>query len=67
MALPGGPCKLVRALQAGITQENQCLAANPGIAEVRDSVIKRKSFITSYVAAQLDLVLSDLTAPKIPS
>ena len=60
-------CKLDLALQAGLTQENQCLADNPGIAEVRDSVIKRMSFITSYVAAELDLVLRDVTGPKIPA
>jgi hypothetical protein len=51
------------ALQAGVTQENQCLADNTGIAEVRDAVIKRTNFITSYVASELDLVLRDVTAP----
>jgi hypothetical protein len=58
-------CKLDLALQAGITQENQCLSDNPEIAEVRDAVINRKHFITSYVATELDLVLRDVTAPKI--
>jgi hypothetical protein len=52
-------------LQAGITQENQCLSDSIGLAEVRDAVINRKHFITSYVAAELDLVLRDVTAPKI--
>ena len=56
-------CKLDLALQAGITQVNQCLADNTGIAEVRDAVIKRTNFITSYVASELDLVLKDVTAP----
>jgi hypothetical protein len=56
-------CKLDLALQVGITQENQCLADNTGIAEVRDAVIKRTDFITSYVASELDLVLRDVTAP----
>ena len=56
-------CKLDLALQAGVTQENQCLADNTGIAEVRDAVIKRMNFITSYVASELDLVLRDVTAP----
>jgi hypothetical protein len=56
-------CKLDLALQAGITQENQCLADNTGIAEVRDAVITRRNFITSYVASELDLVLRDVTAP----
>jgi len=56
-------CKLDLALQAGITQENQCLADNTGIVEVRDAVIKRMNFITSYVASELDLVLRDVAAP----
>jgi hypothetical protein len=56
-------CKLDLALQAGVTQENQCLADNTGIAEVRDAVIKRTNFITSYVASELDLLLRDVTAP----
>ena len=55
-------CKLDLALQAGITQENQCLTDSIGIAEVRDAVINRTHFITSYVASELDLVLRDATA-----
>jgi len=56
-------CKLDLALQSGITQENQCLAADTWIPEVRDTVIKRTNFITSYIASELDLVLRDVTAP----
>ena len=56
-------CKLDLALQAGITQENQCLADDIWIAEVRDTVIKRTNFITSYIATELDLVPRDLSAP----
>ena len=56
-------CKLDLALQSGITQENQCLAADAWIPEVRDTVIKRTNFITSYIASELDLVLRDGTAP----
>ena len=55
-------CKLDLALQAGITQENQCLTDSTGIAPVRDAVINRTHFITSYVASELDLVLRDATA-----
>ena len=55
-------CKLDLALQSGITQENQCLADDTWIAEVRDSVISRTTFITSYIASELDLVLRDVTA-----
>jgi hypothetical protein len=56
-------CKLDLALQAGITQENQFLADETWTAEVRDTVIKRTNFVTSYVASELDLVLKDVTAP----
>ena len=56
-------CKLDLALQSGITQENQCLADDTGIFEVRDTVIKRTNFITSYIASELDLVLRDVIAP----
>ena len=56
-------CKLDLALQSGITQENQCLSDDLGIAEVRDAVIERTNFITSYIASELDLVPRDATAP----
>jgi hypothetical protein len=56
-------CKLDLALQSGITQENQCLADDTWVTEVRDTVIKRTNFITSYIATELDLVLRDLSAP----
>jgi hypothetical protein len=56
-------CKLDLALQSGITQENQCLAEDAGIGEVRDAVIKRANFIKSYIASELDIVLRDATAP----
>jgi hypothetical protein len=56
-------CKLDLALQSGITQENQGLADDTWIPEVRDAVIERTNFITSYVASELDLVLRDVTAP----
>ncbi|MGH7221517.1 MAG: hypothetical protein ACREI1_14450 [Nitrospiraceae bacterium] len=56
-------CKLDLALQSGITQENQCLADDTWIPEVRDTMIKRTNFITSYIASELDLVLRDVTTP----
>lgn len=55
-------CKLDLALQAGITQKNQCLSDDTEIADVRNAVINRRIFITSYVASELDLVLRDVTA-----
>lgn len=56
-------CKLDLQLQSGITQENQCLADDTWIAEVRETVIRRRNFITSYIASELDLVPRDATAP----
>ena len=55
-------CKLNLALQAGITQENQCLAEDRWVAELRESVARRTNFITSYIATELDLVPGDATA-----
>jgi len=49
-------CKLDLALQ-----ENQSLPDNTRIAEVRNAVITRTNFITSYVASELDLVPKDVT------
>ncbi len=56
-------CKLDLALQSGIAQENQSLEDTTWDAEIRDAVIKRTDFITSYVASELDLVLRDGTTP----
>jgi hypothetical protein len=56
-------CKLDLTLQSGIAQENQSLEDETWNAEIRDAVIKRTNFITSYVASELDLVLRDVTAP----
>jgi hypothetical protein len=55
-------CKLDLALQFGITQENQRLADDAWNAEVRDTVIRRTNFITSYIASELDLVPRDAAA-----
>lgn len=55
-------CKLDLALQSGITQENQCFAADTWAAEFRETVIKRTNFITSYIAAELDLAPRDATS-----
>jgi hypothetical protein len=56
-------CKLDLRLQSGIAQENQSLEDETWNAEIRDAVIKRTNFITSYVASELDLVVRDVTAP----
>ena len=57
-----GWCKLDLVLQSGITQENQCLADDTWITEVRETVIKRTNFITSFIASELDLIPRDATA-----
>jgi len=56
-------CKLDLTLQSGITQENQCLGEEIWNTAIREDVIKRRNFVTSYVASELDLVLRDVTAP----
>ena len=56
-------CKLDLTLQSGIAQENQCLADDIWNTAIRDAVITRTNFITSYIASELDLVLRDVTAP----
>jgi hypothetical protein len=56
-------CKLDLVLQAGIAQENQCLTADTWIDEVRDTVMRRRNFITSYVASELDLIPRDAATP----
>lgn len=48
-------CKLDVMLQAGITQENQCLAVDMLRDELRDAAIKRVAYITSYILDELDL------------
>ena len=55
-------CKLDLLLQSSITQENQCLAEDTWRGEVREAVVTRKNFITSYIATELDLVVNDHTA-----
>ena len=55
-------CKLNLLLQSGITQENQCLADDTWITEVRETVVKRTNFITSFIASELDLEPRDATA-----
>lgn len=56
-------CKLDLLLESGIIQENQCLAADRWMAEVRNRILERRDFLTSYVAAELDLAPGDRSAP----
>ena len=52
-------CKLDLLLQSGITQQNQCLTADTFVAELNGIVPKKRSFISSHVAAELDLLPHD--------
>jgi hypothetical protein len=49
-------CKLDLLLQSGITQKNQCLTADTFVAELNDIAVKKRDFITSHVATELDLL-----------
>jgi hypothetical protein len=54
-------CKLDLLLQSGLVQENQRLTADTFVAELSRIVTSRRAFITSYVAAELDLLPDDST------
>ncbi len=49
-------CKLDLLLQSGITQQNQCLTADTFVAELNRIVPNKRDFISSHVAAELDLI-----------
>ena len=52
-------CKLDLLLQFGITQENQRLAADTFVAELNGVASKKRDFMASHVAAELDLLSND--------
>ena len=54
-------CKLDLVLQSGITQENQCLAADMLTTELREAATKRAGYITSYIFSELDLPPGNVT------
>ena len=56
-------CKLDLALRSGITQENQCLADDTWVTEIRHTVVSRTNFIMSYIASELNLTQRDIAAP----
>jgi hypothetical protein len=49
-------CKLDLLLQSGITQSNQCLAADTVVSELNASAAGKRDFIVSHVATELDLL-----------
>jgi hypothetical protein len=49
-------CKLDLLLQSGITQNNQCLTADTFVAELNEITPKKRDFISTHVAAELDLL-----------
>jgi hypothetical protein len=52
-------CKLDILLQSGITQKNQCLPADTFVAELDETAPKKRDFVASHVAAELDLLPQD--------
>ena len=55
-------CKLDLLLQSGITQENQCLTADTFVAELNRVATKKRDFVASHVAQELDLLPNDATS-----
>jgi len=55
-------CKLDLLLQSGITQENQCLTADTFVAELNGVATKKRDFVASHVAQELDLLPNDATS-----
>jgi hypothetical protein len=55
-------CKLDLLLQSGISQTNQCLAADTFVAELDWIAAKKRDFVASHVAAELDLLPNDATS-----
>jgi len=55
-------CKLDLLLQSGITQENQCLTADTFVAELNEVAIRKRDFVASHVAQELDLLPNDATS-----
>lgn len=49
-------CKLDLLLQSGITQDNQCLTADTFVTELNGIVAKKRNFVASHVATELDLL-----------
>jgi hypothetical protein len=49
-------CKLDLLLQSGIRPQNQCLTADTFVAELNAIAPSRRDFLSSHVAAELDLL-----------
>jgi hypothetical protein len=49
-------CKLDLLLQSGITQNNQCLTVDTFVTELNGVVAKKRDFVSSHVATELDLL-----------
>ena len=55
-------CKLDLLLHSGIIQENQCLTADTFVAELNEVATKKRDFVASHVAQELDLLPNDATS-----
>jgi len=49
-------CKLDLLLHSGIPQQNQCLTADTFVAELNGITPKKRDFIFSHIASELDLL-----------
>ena len=52
-------CKLELLLEAGITQESQCLPSDTFVAELDQAIALKQAYIRSFVSTELDLLPSD--------
>ncbi len=55
-------CKLDLLLQSGLAQDNQRLPADRFSTELREAAKRRREFITSYMATELDLLPGEKTS-----
>ncbi|WP_455244978.1 hypothetical protein [Petrachloros mirabilis] len=58
-------CKLELLLQAGITQESQCLPSDTFVAELDRAVASRQTYVRSFVSTELDLVPNDNSSTSL--
>ena len=54
-------CKLDLLLQSGISQQNQCLPSDTFVTELNGVAAEKRHFVTSLIAAELDLLHDDAT------
>lgn len=53
-------CKLVLGMEAGLTQENQCIPAVAFVSELDRVVVDRREEVVAYIVSELDLAIDPL-------